>query len=186
MASWISIDLPGGHKGAGLSDSAGPWVVLHINALDLPDDELVQAIRSCADAAWHAEALNCADWITLNNRGLKPWSISPDVVTHKELLQQYIDRSPLIVEALSIIETYQWHEEQRSKKPAKRREIRRNYDTLFVAIGKRDGFHCLRCRSTTDLQIDHRRPLALGGTNDLDNLQLLCGSCNLSKGASDG
>lgn len=30
--------------------------------------------------------------------------------------------------------------------------------------------------------IDHIMPIALGGTNDAANLQLLCGPCNLSKG----
>jgi 5-methylcytosine-specific restriction endonuclease McrA len=32
-----------------------------------------------------------------------------------------------------------------------------------------------------DLEIDHVRPLALGGSNDVDNLQLLCRRCNRSK-----
>ena len=31
--------------------------------------------------------------------------------------------------------------------------------------------------------VDHMMPLALGGTNDKTNLQLLCRSCNTSKGA---
>lgn len=46
---------------------------------------------------------------------------------------------------------------------------------------------CAMCR--TDIrkafQIDHIQPLALGGSNDRFNLQLLCGSCNASKGSRD-
>lgn len=36
---------------------------------------------------------------------------------------------------------------------------------------------------TTKFHVDHVIPLALGGTNNSQNLQLLCPSCNLSKGA---
>ena len=32
---------------------------------------------------------------------------------------------------------------------------------------------------------DHIMPLALGGSNDVRNLQLLCAPCNLTKGARD-
>lgn len=32
---------------------------------------------------------------------------------------------------------------------------------------------------------DHRTPLALGGSNDIANIELLCGPCNLRKGAKD-
>jgi len=41
---------------------------------------------------------------------------------------------------------------------------------------------CKRCGSTTDLHVDHRRPLSKGGTNRLGNLQWLCRACNLRKG----
>lgn len=34
-----------------------------------------------------------------------------------------------------------------------------------------------------DYHLDHKMPLALGGTNTDDNIQLLCPTCNLSKGA---
>ncbi len=63
-----------------------------------------------------------------------------------------------------------------------RRQVTRNYGKVFVALGRRDGFECVNCGTPSkDLQIDHKRPLARGGTNDLDNLQLLCRKCNLTK-----
>lgn len=43
---------------------------------------------------------------------------------------------------------------------------------------------CVRCGSPSDLTIDHRIPLSLGGTNDWTNLQPLCHMCNSRKGAT--
>ena len=43
--------------------------------------------------------------------------------------------------------------------------------------------YCVHCSSSDDLAIDHIIALARGGTNDLENLQLLCRSCNSRKGA---
>lgn len=54
---------------------------------------------------------------------------------------------------------------------------------------QRDGFRCQYCgRSPVDspsvrLHLDHRKPVARGGTNDPDNLVTACSICNLGKGA---
>lgn len=37
---------------------------------------------------------------------------------------------------------------------------------------------CVKCRSQRNLNIDHRFPLALGGDGAIENLRLLCFSCN--------
>ena len=46
---------------------------------------------------------------------------------------------------------------------------------------------CASCHSTIadGYEIDHVKPLALGGSNRLDNIQLLCPQCNRSKSAKD-
>lgn len=41
------------------------------------------------------------------------------------------------------------------------------------------------CGSTEDLQIDHIIPVIDHGTNEADNLQVLCKACNTSKGYGD-
>lgn len=67
---------------------------------------------------------------------------------------------------------------------AARAAVAKNYDSIFVALGRRDGFRCRSCGAAgNDLQIDHVFPVSAGGSSDLDNLQLLCKPCNFRKGA---
>lgn len=53
---------------------------------------------------------------------------------------------------------------------------------LMLALIDRGGYQCSICDCQDDLTIDHIVPLSRGGTDDLDNLRLLCRSCNSSKG----
>lgn len=50
-------------------------------------------------------------------------------------------------------------------------------------ILERDGGRCVKCGATEKLHIDHVIPVSKGGTSDDDNLQVLCATCNCSKGA---
>lgn len=45
------------------------------------------------------------------------------------------------------------------------------------------GHRCLRCKRRRPLTRDHVLPVVLGGSNNIDNIQPLCGPCNSSKGA---
>lgn len=45
------------------------------------------------------------------------------------------------------------------------------------------AYICGYCRSTEELQVDHRISVARGGSNALENLITACGPCNLSKGS---
>ncbi|MBF6620794.1 MAG: HNH endonuclease [Patulibacter sp.] len=52
------------------------------------------------------------------------------------------------------------------------------------AVWERDGGRCVACGATFDLQYDHVIPLALGGSDSVENLQILCAPCNQEKGAA--
>lgn len=57
---------------------------------------------------------------------------------------------------------------------------------LRSLILERDGHACLLCgrtAQTTELHVDHVRPVAQGGKTAEDNLATLCKACNLGKGA---
>lgn len=55
-------------------------------------------------------------------------------------------------------------------------------------VFERDGFRCCDCGASPQeedvrLEVDHKIPLARGGSNDIDNLRTLCRPCNIGKAA---
>lgn len=54
-----------------------------------------------------------------------------------------------------------------------------------IAVSARDRGKCVQCGSAENLEFDHKIPWSRGGTNTVNNIQLLCGSCNRRKGADD-
>lgn len=64
-----------------------------------------------------------------------------------------------------------------------RRKFQKERHVLFAIVEKRDGRFCRNCKTTHGLSVDHIVALVNGGTNDPDNLQILCKSCNSRKGS---
>lgn len=57
-------------------------------------------------------------------------------------------------------------------------------EELRQRVFKRWGRECYYCGATTEpFHVDHRVPIAKGGTDEIDNLVPACLRCNLSKGA---
>ncbi len=48
----------------------------------------------------------------------------------------------------------------------------------FTAILRAAKARCKECGTTENLSVNHIKPLALGGTNDEDNLEILCRKCH--------
>lgn len=73
-----------------------------------------------------------------------------------------------------------------AKSPNSRKRQGISAKTRFEVF-KRDGFRCMYCGATPPgvlLQVDHIDPVALGGTNDQDNLITACQPCNAGKSAT--
>jgi hypothetical protein len=51
-----------------------------------------------------------------------------------------------------------------------------------LLVWTRDGGSCVRCGSKQHLHFDHVIPVAKGGGNCAENIQILCQACNLRKG----
>ncbi len=67
-----------------------------------------------------------------------------------------------------------------TRTPKESRQRRRSWPKAIRELF--DGCPCAVCGSDYKLVIDHRIPLAMGGSNDTDNLQSLCDPCNRRKG----
>ncbi|OFZ26842.1 MAG: hypothetical protein A2381_16710 [Bdellovibrionales bacterium RIFOXYB1_FULL_37_110] len=52
-------------------------------------------------------------------------------------------------------------------------------------VYKRANGQCENCESTHNLEYEHKIPFAMGGTNDILNIDLLCSLCNQRKAIKD-
>jgi len=86
--------------------------------------------------------------------------------------------------------TRQWQKENKEKVNAnskKYQQLRKNAEgshTLaeFKALLRASGDRCIYCGSDYMVGRDHIVPLSRGGSNSINNLQILCCPCNSRKG----
>lgn len=189
-----TVEVSPGIKWAVISDSIvddRPSVVVPVADIEmLTDAELARLIRYAVPAARSVGARFKASYVIDQARFIKKRSDLLETFSHETLveLQRYAGLHPEIDTAISLLVAAeaesQTNAESRRVTQIKRAEIASDYSDIFVAIGRRDGFFCASCgNATADLQIDHIVPVSKGGSNDFDNLQLLCRRCNIVKGA---
>jgi 5-methylcytosine-specific restriction endonuclease McrA len=110
----------------------------------------------------------------------------PNAINFRDQIEDAASVSELCTVALGIIheyETYLSHKSEIDKHiKAQRKIVDSKRGEFLIALEKRDGLCCKACGSVEKLRIDHEKPLSLGGFSVLENLQLLCGFCNGSKG----
>ncbi len=63
--------------------------------------------------------------------------------------------------------------------------LREPSEAVKEAVLRRDGRKCCCCGSNQGLQIDHIVPFYLGGSSDIDQLQVLCRFCNAEKAINE-
>lgn len=83
-----------------------------------------------------------------------------------------------VLEDLAAVHGYDSTVAAYAARTRKRRKIRN-----ARSVWDRDGWRCVACGTHVGLTVDHIVPVALGGSDDMTNLQTLCGRCNSRKGA---
>jgi hypothetical protein len=76
-----------------------------------------------------------------------------------------------------------YHECLKSRHNRARRIPISQYKKVLKLLLHKYNFQCVACRSTDNLTIDHIKPVSRGGTDEMNNLQILCKSCNSKKGS---
>ena len=112
-------------------------------------------------------------------------SINSDLLSKVE---KYKDDNETVIEFIENAILKSLPKEALSQEELKEINRRRNIkDTTRYSVLERAGFKCQCCgikplkNNDVILHIDHIIPYSLGGSDNIDNLQVLCDKCNISK-----
>lgn len=158
------------------------------SALAQSDQEILACLRNKEPLIDECRAEQIVELIL--QCGISPEKTIPELEEWQTILGRFMtgeDPDPEYQEAYKIIQQaivkILARPIEKARIKAARVEISRTYNELFMRLGRQYGFHCLRCASTHDLEIDHVVPLIAGGTSAYENLQLLCATHNSEKRA---
>lgn len=202
--SGFKLKLPNG-KVWGVAGAAGwtaiktvkfntPHVLIPIDELDgMTPDEIGKNVLSILEQARFCQAQDFVETI-LSDPGLD--YISSDekympqfISVSKPYLNEFKGTDSKIDQCIFLIKQYEEKQKNNEKVKAHKLEQRKlitaNYAPLFIKLGRKYGFKCLCCASDESLELDHIKPVSIGGTGEIDNLQLLCKKCNMEKGVQE-
>jgi len=126
-------------------------------------------------------------WVLLKNRepnSIKPWHVEPEERYRRtpplnpnwELIGTFETAELALLKAAGVSDARMLGEDDKRSITPKTR-----YKVL-----KRDGHKCQACGASAEdgakLEVDHRVPVARGGSNHPSNLWTLCDKCNGGKG----
>lgn len=151
---------------------------------------LVKSYVELQEIRFNPNENNQDDWLTNKQveffmNGLYQIALQK-TVKFRDKIEDAANDSELYAVALGIIHEYEsfyLHKVKIAKYvKSQRKKIESTREMLLYCLEKLYGLICKGCGSVENLQIDHIKPLSLGGSSTLDNLQLLCSFCNKSKG----
>lgn len=130
-----------------------------------------------------SEPLPLFDWWVYRAVVLRVGTSEPANIRNRDelalLIKQYVLRRERSIERIQReVETLENYEKLES---AAREQIP---EEVRLFVWRRDRGQCVRCGSRDRLEFDHIIPVIAGGSNTERNVQLLCESCNRSKGAT--
>lgn len=105
-----------------------------------------------------------------DDEGLNGWEVDALLKERAIKRQRRLDRAVATVQ-----------QQKRSEASTQRHPIS---DDVRMFVWQRDKGRCVKCGSQKNLEFDHIIPVSMGGSNTARNIQLLCETCNRSKGAS--
>lgn len=107
----------------------------------------------------------------------KEWDIG--IIYVEKLIKQLKEKGVIFEptrDRLQIVDNFHCFENKKVRKTLTK--------SIRHEVFKRDNYRCVECGATnkdTVLHVDHIIPFSKGGSDELDNLQTLCESCNISK-----
>ena len=135
-----------------------------INASSNPGDVVLDPFCGCATACVSAESLG-REWIGIDLSPVAASLVDQRLREHLKMFAEIHHRTDVPRRTdLGELPNYRTHK--------------------HALFGKQEG-HCGGCRMAfpfRNFEIDHVVPRAKGGSDHVDNLQLLCGACNRAKG----
>ena len=105
------------------------------------------------------------------NEGLDSYEVKALLLHRKKQRKKQIEKAVTLMEHEDTLENEKQHREPIP-------------DNVKIFVWKRDGAKCVKCGSKENLEFDHVIPFSRGGSSTARNLQLLCETCNRSKGAN--
>ncbi len=148
-----------------------------ITASSNEGDVVLDPFCGCATACVAAEHLN-RQWI-----GIDVWEGAHKLIKERLVREvKNVGESDLFNDKIDISLRFKAPKrDDNDPSPIKIKKRKYVSDEIKEAVYERDNGACKSCGSKEQLQYDHIIPFSKGGNDEIENLQILCRSCNLAK-----